>query len=263
MRRSVCWIALALLTGCADSGAVAPVASAEPSPRVTPAPQDTGWQTVSAGIEIRELDVTHQAGRDRLHIARVDPSLAAFEVRYTPGDARRLDEWLNAEQARLVINGGFFDPNAHALGLLISDGRSFGETYVGLGGLFGVSGGRVQVRSLVFMPYSSGESFDQLVQCFPMLVNGGAPNVHIRDDGDRAPRSVVGLDRQGRVVFLLSLRPIFRLTDLGAWLARSDLDLDSALNLDGGTSSGLVVRTADGVWGLNSWGGVPAVIVVR
>jgi uncharacterized protein YigE (DUF2233 family) len=65
------------------------------------------------------------------------------------------------------------------------------------------------------------------------------------------------------VVFLVSPRATFSLTDLAMWLAQSDLDLDAALNLDGGTSSGLMARTGIGLWGADSWIGVPAVIVVR
>jgi len=234
-----------------------------PTPTLTPIAPDTGWQTVSAGIEVRELSVINASRHDRLLIARVDPSLASFQVRYSPDRPRRVGEWLDAEQARLVINGGFFGTDNRALGLLISDGQAFGESYVDLGGLFGVSQGRVQVRSLILQPYSPAETFEHMVQSFPMLLNHRAANDRIRDDGDIAPRSVVGLDRAGRIVFLVSPRPIFSLTDLAMWLSQSDLELDAALNLDGGTSSGLMARTADGVWGIDSWIAVPAVIVVK
>ena len=49
---------------------------------------------------------------------------------------------------------------------------------------------------------------------------------------------------------------------MGIWLANSDLNLDTALNFDGGSSSGLAVWTPTGVWGLNSNNHVPAVITV-
>ena len=224
---------------------------------------DTGWLRASQGIETRELSIVHEGRRDRLFIARVDPASVSLRVLYDPIDRRRVREWLDARQARLAINGGFFDPAGRALGLLIADGQAFGQTYEGLGGLFGVREGRVQVRSLIAQPYRPDEVFDQMLQSFPtLLVGDGAINDQIRDDGRVAPRSVVGIDQAGRAVFLVSPRPTFDLTDLAGWLAKSDLDLDSALNLDGGTSAGLVVRTADGVWGINSWVEVPAVIVV-
>ncbi len=225
---------------------------------------DTGWLRASEGIETRELSIVHQGRRDRLFIARVDPVKVSFHVRYDPIDPRRVREWLDVGEARLAINGGFFDPDGRALGMVIAEGEAFGQTYTRLGGLFGVRAGRVQVRSLIAQPYRPDEVFDQMVQSFPtLLVGAGAINAQIRDDGRLAPRSAVGVDRAGRVVFLVSPRATFSLTDLAAWLAQSDLDLDAVLNLDGGTSTGLIVHTASGAWGINSWVEVPVAIVVR
>jgi hypothetical protein len=49
---------------------------------------------------------------------------------------------------------------------------------------------------------------------------------------------------------------------LAVWLANSDLDIDTALNFDGGSSSGLAVWTPTGRWGVDSANKVPAVITV-
>lgn len=259
-------LAGALLAACGviDSFAPAPTASLTPtSTRALPS-ADTGWLRASEGIETRELSVTHRGRQDRLFIARVDPVKASFYVRYDPIDPRRVREWLATGQARLAVNGGFFDRDSRALGLVIAEGEAFGRTYTGLGGLFGVREGHVQVRSLIVQPYRPDEVFDEMVQSFPtLLVGDGVINDRIRDDGRLAPRSVVGVDRAGRVVFLVSPRSTFSLTGLAAWLAQSDLELDSALNLDGGTSSGLVARTANGAWGIDSWVEVPVAILVR
>ena len=266
MRRLAILFALLLACGCASAGARSqPAATAGPSPTRTPVLADTGWQPAGDGVEIRELDVAHGLARDRLFVARVDPGSVAFRVRYDPNHPLRVGEWLAGAQreARLVVNGGFFDPQNRALGLLIADGALFGQTYVDLGGLFGVRQRRVQVRSLILEPYRPGEVFDHMVQSFPMLLVGGRVNSAMRDDGRTAPRTVVGVDRQRRVVFLISPRLTFSVASLAGWLVQSDLDLESALNLDGGTSSGLLVRTESGIWGIDSWSPVPAVIEVR
>jgi hypothetical protein len=235
-----------------------------PRPTPTPIPPDTGWQIAARGIEIRELDVTHDGRRDRLMMARVDPTMWSFRVRYDPEAPRRATDWLDEPSIQMIINGGFFDPDHRVLGLLIADGAPFGRTYQDLGGLFGVSAGQVIVRSLILEPYQRGELFEQMVQSFPMLLNGdGAVYTLIRDNQRTAPRTVVGLDRSARVIFLVSPRSTFSLTDMATWLARSDLELDAALNLDGGTSSALLVRTANGVWGVNSWVQLPVVIEVK
>ena len=256
-------ILIVLLIAACAAPTQTPTLSRTPAPQATPLPDDTGWRAAGEGIETRELNVTHRRRPERLYIARVDPNRVTFQVRYDPARPSRVSQWLDAAPARLIVNGGFFDVNNRALGLLISDGQSFGASYEGLGGLFGVSGGRVHVRSLIAQPLDPGEVFEQMAQSFPMLLAGGAINAQMRDDGRVAPRTVVGMDRAGRVVFLVSPRPTFSLSDLATWLARSDLELDAALNLDGGTSSGLIVRTADGLWGTDSWVAVPAVIAVQ
>lgn len=264
MNRLLIVLMAACLAACGGDGDPSALPIQSPQPTRTPRPLDTGWQVAGDGIAIRELAVTHQGRSDRLYLARVEPDRVDFRVRYDPEQPRRVGQWLDVEDARLIINGGFFDESNRVLGLLISDGAAFGRSYVELGGLFGVYASRVQIRSLIVEPYRSDEPFDQMVQSFPtLLVGDGAVNIAMRDDGRAAPRSVVGLDRNGRVVFLVSPLPTFSLSDLAVWLAQSDLDLDSALNLDGGTSAGLMLRLADEMWGVDSWVGVPAVIVVR
>jgi len=84
-----------------------------------------------------------------------------------------------------------------------------------------------------------------------------------QDDGQLARRTIVGQDRRGRIVFVVSPDLVFTLKSLSAFLAASDLELDTALNLDGGTSSGMLVAGPDGPAGADSWVKVPAVIVAE
>jgi hypothetical protein len=64
-------------------------------------------------------------------------------------------------------------------------------------------------------------------------------------------------------VFVVSPDAFFTLKNLAAFLAASDLDLDTALNLDGGPSSGLMLTGPAGLTGVDSWIKVPAVIVAE
>ncbi len=95
-----------------------------------------------------------------------------------------------------------------------------------------------------------------------LVLPGGQPNTQIDDNQRLAPRSVVAQDRSGRLIFLVSPSMMFTLTGLGEWLSASDLDIDTALNLDGGTSSGLLLRASNQTLGTDSWVNVPSVIVV-
>lgn len=234
------------------------------APTITALPPDTGWRLIAPGIEYRELRVMLEDRSDHVRLARVDPAHARLRVVYDPDSPRRVSEWLVSTQAQLVINGNYFDPQHRALGLIVADGARTGVVYEGFGGMLAVGENTVKVRWNVSEPYAEGERLTYALQNFPMLVlPGGEANLRIDDNGRLAPRSVVAQDRSGRMVFVVSPSPMFTLTGLGQWLAASDLDIDAALNLDGGSSSGLLVREGNQTLGTDSWVKVPSVIVVR
>src|SRR5207249_1426554 len=140
-----------------------PTASSQP-------PTDTGWLSLDPGLDRREIVVPFSALNlaERLILFRVDPAFFTFRVRYSPGLPRFVSEWDPA--ARLVFNAGYFDENNAELGLLVSDGESFGVSYADLGGMFAVANGRPAIRSLIFQPYLLGEPLEQAVQSFPTLI---------------------------------------------------------------------------------------------
>ena len=260
----------ALLGGCGLSPATHQPARAPsvPAPAFSPpASKPTApvgeWQTIRPGLEYRELDITVDQRPDRLRLARADPQQLRFRVVYNPAQPRQVSAWLESEGALLAVNGGYFDPDNRALGLLIHEGIVSGHPYQGFGGMLAINGERVRVRWNVAEPYVPGEPLTSAVQNFPMLVlPGGAPNTGIDDNGQLAPRTAVGQDRQRRIVFVVSPGSVFTLTGLGQWLAASDLNLDTALNLDGGSSSGLLLRDGLQQRGFDSWAEVPNVVVV-
>jgi len=261
-------VALVLVSLACDATAtpVTPVPTfttrIDPSP--TSEPDDTGWKALRNGVELRRLRVTDVNGTsNRLWLARLDPARVRFRVLYDQANPRLVSEWFDAAKALLVVNAGYFTEDHHSTGLVISDGVRSGKSYTGFGGMFAVQGDRVQVRWLVARPYNPAEALRQAVQAFPMLVHsGGKPGV-TEDDGNLARRTVVGQDRRGRIVFLVSPDSFFTLKNLSAFLVASDLELDTALNLDGGTSSGLMLAGPDGPTGVDSWVKVPAVIVAE
>jgi len=259
-----CLLLLAALA-CAETPtptlAPSPTVRVEPSP--TPEPDDTGWQSQGNGIELRRLKVELNGITNLLWLARVDPARVRFRVLYDRANPRQVSEWFTSARPLLAVNAGYFTEDYHATGMIISDGTRSGQSYTGFGGMFAVRADKVEVRWLVAKPYSSSEPLRQAVQAFPMLVHSGGKAGLSEDDGQIARRSVVGQDRKGRIVFVVSPDAFFTLKNLAAFLAASDLELDTALNLDGGPSSGLMLAGPAGLTGVDSWIKVPAVIVAE
>lgn len=246
----------------AACGVGAPPSTVPPPTRVVATldtkatPTDSGWSVV-AGLERRELAVAlpDWPVGERLVVFRFDPAAFTLRVLYTPGFPSFVSAW--DREARLVINGGFFDEHDAALGLLVSDGRAYGQSYADFGGMLAMNSlGAVTLRSLVAEPYQPDEALAQAVQSFPVLV---APTgaVYAEEDGQRARRTVVAQDAAGRLVVIVAPGGGFTLAGLAAWLRASDLDLTLALNLDGGGSTGYFAGPGDQIDSLTP---VPAVV---
>lgn len=244
-----------------------PSEPAEPPPIAPPA--DSGWQTLEPGLEQRHLFVAPDAAnpqiQEELFILRLEPDRFALRLAYDPR-GRLVSAWLDDEDALGALNAGFFRAEETALiptGLTILDGEAMGESYVDFGGMLTITDGYAQLRWLADQPWGGEETVDDAFQSFPLLVRPGGELGFPAEEEDLqiARRSVIAQDRSGRLLLLLAPRGLFTLHQLSAWLSTSDLDLDIALNLDGGPSSGLLLRGAS--WGSDSLDRIPLVILLE
>ncbi|MEZ4641795.1 MAG: phosphodiester glycosidase family protein [Chloroflexota bacterium] len=164
-----------------------------------------------------------------------------FDVAYHPGVPQSLSDWQAETGALLVVNGGFFTPEFHATGLIIAAGVAEGSSYDGFGGMVAITEAGIEVRSLAERPYTADEPLTAAVQSFPLLVQPGGTNGYADEDGQPARRTVIAQDRNGRLLLIIAPLGSFTLHQLSQYLLASDLDLDIALNLDGGSSTGMLL----------------------
>ncbi len=254
----VLWFLVALIGACGagSRGASAPSGAAIPTlmptstglpaspPVATAPPADSGWLPAAPGVETRHLRAVAAGRETALSIVRIDPQQVRFRVGYAPETPLPLATWAERAGAQVAINGGFFDADGRSVALLVHDGQLEGSSYVGQGGMFAVSPeGAVWLQSLADSPFDPAVPLAQALQGWPMLVKPGIGASYQAEDDDRARRSALGLDRSGSVLLIVASAPVFTLREFSAWLAASDLELESAVNLDGGSSSGLVVRS--------------------
>jgi len=266
------WLAVWLLLGCGQIAGDAAFRDTSQfptfSPTLTPAPTrtlpppDTGWITIAPGMEQRELTLFSTASdiADNLFIVRLDPAHYRLDIAYHPADPQTLTAWLaELEGAALVANGGFFTPEYIATGRIIVNGEGSGQSYEGShAGMLAITAGQPpQIRWLNQRPYDPLEAIQAGIQSFPMLVRPGGESGYTVQDEQRARRTAIGLDTTGRVLLIVSGRSHFTLAGFSEFLASSDLNLDVALNLDGGASSGLLLASGDG---LPAFSPLPAVI---
>jgi uncharacterized protein YigE (DUF2233 family) len=244
------------LMGCGLGQAIAtmtpapvplPTVTTEPiaaAPTSTPLPLDTGWLTLRPGLEQRTINLSDPLTgqrRESITLVRLDPPFFNFNIAYHPGEPQDLTAWQAETGALLVVNGGYFTPEYLATGLIIADGQASGVSYEGFGGMVVIQDGGLMVRSLVDHPYDGTEPIAAALQSFPLLVKPGGLPGFPEEDNLTSRRTVIAQDRQGRILFLVAPLGHFSLYRLSQWLVDSDLELDIALNLDGGTSTSLLL----------------------
>jgi uncharacterized protein YigE (DUF2233 family) len=233
----------------------------------------TPWERLAPGVEQRLIPYSLPEEEEAivyLYALRLEPSRVTFQVRYDREQPRYMDEWLIETGVDIVLNAGFFSGNNTPVGRIVMGGDLFGfplnygEGTIGVAGLFTVLAGEVELYAIGRASYTPrGMSFDEAVESYPMLVLPGRQPVYPTETGERARRTVIGLDDQRRVIILVSDLPVFSLHELAGWLAQSDLNLDSALNLDGGRSSGLMVGLSGGGRLISSYVPLPIIIAIE
>ncbi len=220
----------------------------------TPLIPDTGWVLRRPGLERRVINLFDETEDEadenkrveQIYLLRLDPALYRFDLAYDGSDPCSLAEWQAETGALLVVNGGYYREEAGQLipnGLTIIDGQPIGQSFGDFAGMFVVTEAGPEVRWLRQRPYDPTEPIRAALQSFPLLVKPGGelgfPEQF--EDGRRARRTVLGQDRDGHILFLVTSQGHFTLHQLSLYLTNSDLGLDIAVNLDGGTSTGLLL----------------------
>lgn len=236
------------------------VALATTTPSYLP---DTGWESLQPGLERRVINMLSAEGSllETIYILRVDPAVFRLDVAYQPGEPLDLIRWQEETGALIVVNGGFFTDSNEATGVIVVNGRASGVSYSDFGGMLAIKDNGPELRWLPAQPYDPAEPLDAGLQSFPMLVTpGGQPGIK-EEDGLPARRTVIGRDTSGRFILLVAASGTFTLHEMSVYLVGSDLDLDIALNLDGGASSGMLL--ANPAEGIPAFSLLPSVITVH
>lgn len=206
------------------------------------------WQAQSPGFETSELPVLADGSEvDRLYLARLDPRRYRLIVRTAPAGNEYPADWMRHLNAVLVINGSYYGRAGVPATPLLADGVIQGpRDYHGGGGILSVSSHETILRAVTkddSAPMFAG-SEDGIV-AYPLLVGRASHAKPIVPSRWLANRSFVGQDTQGRIILGTTKDAFFSLARLSAFLETAPLDLETAMNLDGGPVACQSVSIAD------------------
>jgi len=225
----------------------------------TPAEESSDWQIVEDGLAWRTV-VPDGNTFAQMNILRIDPERFRFRAVYQAGNPLSLRQWNETlPDAVALVNANFFERGNTVLGVLVSDGMRFGETFRRTGGTFIVENGVPSIRSNQTQPYQ-GQPVEQAVEGFPLLVADGQSVHYSNNRAQRTRRTVIAQDSDGHILLMVSPFLGLSLTDLSLFLPTSDLNIVHALNLDGGGSTMMSVQPTD--YTLGAFDPVPAVLAV-
>ena len=183
----------------------------------------------------------------QLIVIRVNPAYYRFRALYRAGQPASLAQWRALEpDASVIINANFFDADYEVLGLVVSDGVDSGIPYQNRGGTFYVKkNGAPAVTANRGSSLWADQDIDLAVQGFPILVENGEQAYRARSSGERNRRTLIAIDKRGRILIIVAPFLGLSLADLSAYLPATDLEIDAAVNLDGGRSTMLGLPGAD------------------
>ena len=212
-----------------------------------------GWQVTQTeplaapeGLEFVRHTVMNGSKRVELHVVRFDSKRCTLAVMDNPEGALTLGSAALKRGALAAVNGGYFHPDGTPLGLVVWQGRELHpmERARLLSGLVVVRGGRVLLQRVA--EFKPDPATSAALQAGPFLVDAGQP-VKGLEGARLAARTVVFSDAAGEsglvacrnatlaeTAEILSDPAVIGSVGKGTRVVR-------ALNLDGGTSSGLWV----------------------
>ncbi len=189
-------------------------------------------------------EFSDKSSEDKLVIVQVNQS--EYLIKIIESDPpKSFKDWCQDENYMVVINGGFFLEDYQPTGLLITEDGTKSNSYFDKNkGMFYVtSSNEIFIKNLSF---GAGDTSNMkyALQSFPILVEKQKNKIEQGQYNDIALRSFVGIDDEGKFVIGNSMSSSVTLSALSDNLIR--LNLQTALNLDGGSSSGLCIRDKKG-----------------
>jgi len=188
---------------------------------------------------------------DSLAVVKVDPVYNAFQVLH--GQPRSITVWQKELGAPVIFNASYYCRNNQPCGLILSNGKPIGPRHNSrMRGMFvaepkGLSPDipRATILDLTITPINVKTlPWTQGVQSYPLLLDYKG-RIRVRSSPKTAQRTVIAIDRNGYILIFNTNQAYFTLHDFANFLKASALEIDSALNLDGGSEAQLYIKTKD------------------
>ena len=194
---------------------------------------DERWSVIAPGVEMRTLRVPGENSGSVVALR-----MAPERVRVATGAMLDAEGWRARGGALAAVNGGFFDAEGKSLGLRIANEKLVSRLHGKSWGVFYVRRGRAAI--VPTSDFALKRGIREAVQCGPRLVEEGRA---LRLKNQWARRTGIGVTPSGKVVIAVADGEVSLPHWAALWASPSGLNCPNALNLDGGSSTQLALRT--------------------
>ncbi len=225
--------------------------------------QGVVWDRLADGLEVT-VWTPGEACRQvpPLYMVKIDSERFRFAIYHYRSEGLEspltLGDWHQRTKALALFNAGLFMDDFSYLGLLYKDGKSLGSKRHGQWqGLFmaeplAPSLKKARVLDLKHDAFDDDKpAYQEAAQSLMLLDRRGTPRV--RRSGRAAQQTVVGEDREGRLLVIMSKGEV-PLWELAVCLRDGFHDISHAMAMDGGASSDVLIGSeisgarADTAW---------------
>lgn len=227
----------------------------------------SNWHKITNGMELKEEIYKKESDNteEKITIIKINPDMFDFKIMQDTENPKDINQWQKENKALFVCNAGYFQENYKTAGLLVIDGKAFGpKKSSAYDGMLLIKNGYPQLRYLPVSGYDyDKEKIDFGVQSFPVLIKPVGLDNLTEDDEQISRRTVIAQDEKNNFYFIFTHNFNISLYQLMKYLQNSNLNLKIALNLDGGSSTGLEINYNDFAYSIESVNSVPNVIVIN
>ncbi len=205
--------------------------------------KNTHWQAIDEDLIYREFVLSSPKKDIETIVYKFDSSDFISSIEHN--QPKRFTEWASELNSNLLINGGFFNEMNNPTGWLVIDGQTIGDNQYSpdASGMLFIKDGKIDILDSAIPSSIRVTSTISIMQSFPVIIHkGGLPG--IEEDSEKiARRTILAKDKIGNFLIIIVDQTPVSLYNLMQGLLASDLDIDIALNLDGGPSTGLIANS--------------------
>jgi len=211
---------------------------------------ETSKQAVSFGLpqNISE-NITLQKKTDYLkestvnyQIVSIDPAKSNFDLHYQL-PPQRLDEWQSQLKKQILVNAAYFDENFNPTGRFIynNDDITTQNYSSNSAGTVIINNGKLEILNQSEYKKRAINPGEKVFQSFPFLIINS--KAQLTEDSHQIARRTILAETDSQLLIIVVDQTAISLYNLMNVLLESDLHIKTALNLDGGQSTGMTIDT--------------------